>query len=415
MQYTRCRSTCPRTKPNAQFQGWILRKIAVPDHPPPHNPSQKVQENVVRLTQAARDDWDAYEASWEFQRIPMLLSSKSGTSSIERSYGEWLAHSRDAVHRTQRLEEENNRLFIDAYGLADELSPKVPAHEVTLTVNPAYRYKGDLTEAERWQRFRRDTMAELVSYAFGCMMGRYSLDEPGLVYAGSRGAGFDAERYATFPADDDGIVPITGQAWFGDDAAIRLVNFIAIAWDAASLEENVRFVANSLAPKRNETMRDTLRRYLATGFYKDHLSTYKNRPVYWLFSSGRRRTFQCLVYMHRYHDGTLARMRSDYVIPLQGMMASRLRRLDEESGKINASGEAQSRMTKAHVRRLEKERGKLLKDLAELKAYDDKLRYFADRRVCLDLDDGVKVNYGRFGNLLAEVRRVTGRKPTLMN
>ena len=290
----------------------------------------------------------------------------------------------------------------------------MPVHEVTLTVNPAYRYKRELTESERWDRFRRDTMAELVSYAVGCMMGRYSLDEPGLVYAGSRSAEFDAERYATFSADDDGIVPITQQAWFGDDAVIRLETFVSTAWSTASLEENLRFVADSLAPKRNETSRDTVRRYLASGFYKDHLTTYKKRPIYWLFSSGRRRVFQCLVYLHRYHEGTLARMRSEYVVPLQGMMTSRLRRLDEESDKLHTTDEALSPRTKAHLRRLQKEHSRLLKDLSELQAFDDKLRYFADRRVRLDLDDGVKVNYGKFGDLLAEVRKVTGQKPTLL-
>ena len=333
---------------------------------------------------------------------PILPGSKSDTSTVEHCYDLWLAHNRNAVRETQRLEEENNRLFIDAYGLSDELSPEVPTEEITLTVNPAYRYKRNLTESERAERFKRDTMAELVSYAIGCMMGRYSLDEPGLAYAGSSGAGFDAERYSTFSADDDGIIPITGQAWFDDDAANRLVKFISVAWDAAGLEENLRFVAGCLSPRQNESSRDTLRRYLATGFYKDHLTTYKNRPVYWLFSSGRRRTFQCLVYLHRYRESTLARMRTDYVIPLQGMMASRVRRLDGDIEKA----------TKAHRRRLEKERDGLLKDQVELQAFDDKLRYFADHRIRLDLDDGVKVNYGKFGSLLADVRKVTGNKPT---
>ena len=367
-------------------------------------PSRRVRLNVDQLVLITRDDWNAYEVSWNFQRPPppILPGSKSDTSIVEHCYGLWLAHNHNAVRETQRLEEENNRLFIDAYGLSDELSPEVLTEEITLTVNPAYRYKGNLTESERAERFKRDTMAELVSYAIGCMMGRYSLDEPGLAYAGSCGAGFDAERYSTFSADDDGIIPITGQAWFDDDAANRLVKFISVAWDAAGLEENLRFVAGSLSPRQNESSRDTLRRYLATGFYKDHLITYKNRPVYWLFSSGRRRTFQCLVYLHRYRESTLARMRTDYVIPLQGMMASRVRRLDRDIEKA----------TKAHRRRLEKERDGLLKDQVELRAFDDKLRYFADHRIRLDLDDGVKVNYGKFGSLLADVRKVTGNKPT---
>ena len=372
-------------------------------------------QRVRELMRYGRDDWGAFEMSWNFQSSPILPAFKGRAITIEGCFDEWLKRNRDAVDDTLRLEEENNRLFIEAYGLSDELSPDVPLEEVTLTVNPAYRYKRSLAASERRDRFKRDTMAELVSYAVGCMMGRFSLDQPGLAYAGSCSVGFDAERYVTFPTDDDGIVPITKEAWFGDDAANRLVEFISVAWAAANLEENLQFVADSLAPKKNESSRDTIRRYLATGFYRDHLVTYKKRPIYWLVSSGRQRTFQCLVYLHRYHEGTLARMRSDYLLPLLGMMASRLRRLDEESAKIGTGGEASSRVTKAHLRRLGKERGQLLKDLAELKAFDVKLRHFADLRIRLDLDDGVKVNYGKFGDLLAAVRQVTGRKPTPWN
>ena len=149
----------------------------------------------------------------------------------------------------KRLEEENNRLFIDAYGLADELTPDVPIEQITLTVNPAYRYGGKLSEEEQWTRFRQDTMKELVSYAIGCMMGRYSLDAPGLIYAHSGNADFDPSRYTTFPADSDGIIPLTDGEWFDDDAAHRLIEFISVAWDAAHLEDNLAFLADNLSPK----------------------------------------------------------------------------------------------------------------------------------------------------------------------
>ncbi len=214
------------------------------------------------------------------------------------------------------------------YGLTDELTPDVPIEQITLTVNPAYRYGGKLTEEEQWTRFRQDTMKELVSYAIGCMMGRYSLDAPGLIYAHSGGAGFDPSRYTTFPADPDGIVPLTDSDWFEDDAAHRLIEFISVAWDATHLEDNLAFLADNLSPRNNESSRETLRRYLCDSFFKDHLQTYKKRPIYWLFSSGKQKAFQCLVYLHRYNEGTLARMRTEYVIPLQGMMASRVRQLD---------------------------------------------------------------------------------------
>ena len=299
----------------------------------------------------------------------------------------------------KRLEEENNRLFIDAYGLADELTPDVPIEEITLTVNPAYRYGGELTEEELWARFRLDTMKELLSYAIGCMMGRYSLDAPGLVYAHSGNADFNPGRYTTFPADSDGIVPLTDSEWFDDDACHRLIKFIAVAWDKAHLEDNLSFLADNLSPRNNESSRETLRRYLCDGFFKDHLQTYKKRPIYWLFSSGKQKAFQCLVYLHRYNEGTLSRMRTEYVIPLQGMMASRVRQLEEDIVAATST---------AHRKRLEKERASLVKQQSELREFDERLRNYADQRIGLELDDGVKVNYGKFGDLLAEVRTVTG-------
>ena len=299
------------------------------------------------------------------------------------------------------LEDENNRLFIDAYGLQDELTPDVPIEQITLTVNPAYRYGGKLTEEEQWIRFRQDTMAELVSYAIGCIMGRYSRDAPGLIYAHSGNVSFDATCYTTFPADSDGIVPLTDSEWFDDDVCHRLIEFMSVAWDKAHLEDNLAFLADNLSPKKNEPSRETLRRYLCDRFFKDHLQTYKKRPIYWLFSSGKQKAFQCLVYLHRYNEGTLARMRTEYVIPLQGMMGSRVRRLEGEIAAADST---------VHRRRLEKERETLVKQKSELREFDEKLRHYADQRIGLDLDDGVKVNYGKFGGLLAEVKAVTGAK-----
>ena len=245
-------------------------------------------------------------------------------------------------------------------------------------------------------------MEELVSYAIGCMMGRYSLDAPGLIYAHSGNEDFDPSRYTTFPADADGIVPLTDTEWFDDDAAHRLIEFISVAWDAAHLEDNLTFLADNLSPKKNESSRETIRRYLCDSFFKDHLQTYKKRPIYWLFSSGKQKAFQCLVYLHRYNEGTLSRMRSEYAIPLQGKMAARLEKL---------LGDLQVASSTAHQKRLKKERAKLEKQQVELLALDEKLRHYADRRITLDLDDGVKVNFGKFGDLLAEVKTVHGKKP----
>ncbi len=205
----------------------------------------------------------------------------------------------------------------------------------------------------------------------------------------------------SFPPDADGILPLTDTDWFDDDAVHRVIEFISVAWDSAHLEENLTFLADNLAPRKGESSRETLRRYLCDSFFKDHLQTYKKRPIYWLFTSGKQKAFQCLVYLHRYNEGTLARMRSEYVIPLQGKMAARLEQLQ---------GDIQVATSPAHRKRLTQEQAKLEKQQVELLAFDEKLRHYADRRITLDLDDGVKVNYGRFGDLLAEVKAVHGER-----
>ena len=212
--------------------------------------------------------------------MPILIASSDVAPTLESSYTAWTTQNRDAITEMKLLEEENNRLFIDAYGLQDEITPGVPIEQITLTVNPAYRYGGKLKEEEQWTRFCQDTMAELVSYAIGCMMGRYSLDAPGLIYARSGLADFAPSRYTTFPADPDGIVPLTDSDWFEDDAAHRLTDFISVAWDATHLEDNLAFLASNLSPRNNESSRETLRRYLCDRFFKDHLKTYKKRPIY---------------------------------------------------------------------------------------------------------------------------------------
>ena len=346
------------------------------------------------------DDWNAYERSWEFQSLPILSAATESAPNLDSSYDAWIAQNRKTVAEMKRLEEENNRLFAHAYGMTDELTPDVSVEQITLTVNPAYRYGDNISEEEQWIRFRKDTMAELVSYAIGCMMGRYSLDEPGLIYAHTDVA-FDASRCNTFPADSDGIVPLTDNNWFDDDACYRLIEFISVAWDAAYLEDNLAFLSDGLSPNKNEPSRETLRWYLCDSFFKDHLQTYKKRPIYWLFSSGKQKAFQCLVYLHRYNEGTLARMRTEYVIPLQGMIASRIRQLE---------GDIDTTTSTAHRKRLEKEQATLVKQQSELREFDEKLRHYADQRIGLDLDDGVKANYGKFGDLLAEVKTVAGAK-----
>lgn len=362
-----------------------------------------IEDNTRGLIRIARKDWDSFEGSWDFVGSPLLSAKRE---SVKLAFAAWQAENTAAVTEMQRLEEENNRLFIDAYGLQDELTPDVPLEQITLTVNPRYRYGGNATPAELEQRFQSDTCAELISYAIGCMMGRYRLDKPGLIYAHAGNVDFQTVygENAAFPPDDDGIIPLTDQEWFADDTTNRFREFVRVVWGETRVQENLDFVAQSLTqyalkPKRDESSLDTLRRYLSTQFYKDHLRTYKKRPIYWLFSSGKHKAFECLVYLHRYHAGTLARMRTEYVTPLLGKYSHYAAQLEQQEAAADST---------ADKSRLKKELAQLDKQRAELRAFDDQLKHYADRRITLDLDDGVKVNYGKFGELLAEVKAVTG-------
>ncbi len=335
-------------------------------------------EEAVEIS---KSDWDSFETSQGFLNHPLCVP-KQGVNTSHSAWENWKRTADDSLHRLKAIEEENNRFFINAYGLQDELSPEVPEDQITLA------------RADREKDCQR-----LISYAVGCMMGRYSLDEPGLIYAHAGNVGFDPSRYATFPADADGIVPITDELWFADDAPSRIREFLRTVWGPDTLEENMAWLAESLGTKASETPDETIRRYIADKFFKDHLQTYKKRPIYWLFSSGKQGAFQALVYLHRYHEGTLARLRAEYVVPLTGKIQSRIEMLQKDAAAASST---------AARNKLAKEVEKLKKKHVELLAYDEQLRHYADMRITLDLDDGVKVNYGKFGDLLDSVKVVTG-------
>ncbi|MGI2029389.1 BREX-1 system adenine-specific DNA-methyltransferase PglX [Endozoicomonas acroporae] len=359
-----------------------------------------LKANFDELLHFARSDWDSYEESWDFQISP-LITQDCRLPTVQENYTHWQTQNQQAITEMKSLEEDNNRLFIDAYGLQDELTPDVPIEQITLTVNPPYRYGAGKTEAEYETLFRTDTMKELVSYAIGCMMGRYSLDQEGLVYAHAANKDFDASQYSSFPADDDGIIPITDYDWFSDDACNRLVQFIETAWPKEKRDENLLFLAEGLGKKAGDKPVDALRRYLSRDFFKDHLKTYKKRPIYWLFSSGKHKAFECLVYLHRYNEGTLSRMRQEYVQKLLGRYESRIKMLQDNIASASSTS-ARKKMEKELTQRQNQQ--------LELRKYDEQLRHFTDQRIALDLDDGVKVNYGKFGTLLANVKDVTGVK-----
>ena len=344
---------------------------------------EKITYNTEKCIQMAKKDWDSFETSWDFESVPML-SKELKDLKIKECYLNWEKQCQNNIARMKILEEENNRLFIEAYGLRDELVPEVPEDEITLA-----------------RANKEEDMERFISYSVGCMMGRYSLDKPGLIYAHSGNEGFDAAQYKTFPADDDGIVPITGREWFDDDAACRFFRFIETAWDKKGLDNNLEFISEAIDRKPGESSREALRRYFVNDFYKDHCKTYKKRPIYWLFTSGKEKAFQALVYLHRYNEGTLSRMRTEYVLPLQTKINRHIEHLEKDKD-IAASTSA--------ANKIQKEISSLLKQKDELIKFDERLRHYADIKIKLDLDDGVKVNYAKFDDLLSDSKSIEGKK-----
>ncbi|EPT7323212.1 BREX-1 system adenine-specific DNA-methyltransferase PglX [Vibrio parahaemolyticus] len=357
-------------------------------------------------------DWNSQETSWNFIGSPLINqnpTSKNTYSLLSERYDSMLKVQDSWTLDLKRVEESINEIFINAFKL-ENVSPTVSIEKVSLICNPLYRYSSKL-KIELSEKRKSDTLSELISYSLGCMMGRYSLDREGLVYAHSGNSGFKelvAEgAYTTFPADDDGIIPLAAEDWlFDDDATSRFRGFVKTVWGEEHLQENLDFVAESLCldaikPKKNESSMETIRRYFSTQFYKDHLKTYKKRPIYWLFSSGKEKAFECLVYLHRYNESTLARMRTEYVTPLMGKLETQHSVLTES--RTNASSTEQ--------RRIDKELKSIEKKQSELRAFDEELKHLAEMKISIDLDDGVKVNYGKFGNLLADVKAIHGKKP----
>jgi type II restriction/modification system DNA methylase subunit YeeA len=310
----------------------------------------------------SKTDWDNYETSRDFTTHPLL---RPQSSTLAEAFSTWQAQAEAAFRELQRLEEENNRYWIEAYGLGNELTPEVPDDQITIR-------RADLS---------RDAKS-LLSYAVGCMMGRYSLDEPGLIHAGQP---IDPSRHTSFPADRDGILPVTLGDYFDDDVTARFIEFLRVAFAPERVAENLEWVAMALGgQKAGETAEARVRRYFATEFMSDHLQTYKKRPIYWLYTSGKKRGFGALVYLHRADSGTLARLRTDYLMPLQ-------RKLDAELDRATAERDA------AGSTAAKTQAGKRMKDIseqiAEVHKYDESLKHAADLKISLDLDDGVAYNY----------------------
>lgn len=343
--------------------------------------TQRVKQLAIDAIDIAKADWDAYEFSNDFVRNP-LFDPNDRARTLASAWDGWNVEKQSQFERLLTIERENNRHFISLFGLDAEIDPEVDEDQITLL--RADREK----DAER-----------LVSYAIGCMMGRFSLDVPGLVFAKSGTVPLEVDTYSTFEPDGDGIIPVTDVLWFDDDATLRLRAFVAAAWGADALDENMAWIADGLGRKGSESPDETIRRYLTDSFFKDHLQVYKRRPIYWMFSSGRQGAFQALVYMHRYTAGTLSRMRSEYIAPLGSKIVSRMEMLEADSDRAT---------TAAARSKISKQLESLRKKQTELHAYDEKLRQYADRHIEIDLNDGVKSNYSLFGDLVSDSKAISG-------
>ena len=352
------------------------------------------ESTISTLVSLSRNDWDAYETSWDFTSFP-LLGPDHRQLTLAASYQSLRTHWCDMTLEMQRLEEENNQIFIDAYGLQDELTPDVPLSEITLTCNPHYRYGGDKSEEELEAMLLADTMRELVSYAVGCMFGRYSLDKPGLILANQGETLADYLRQVpqpSFPADDDNVIPLLDGDWFPDNITLRLRQFLRVTFGDAHYEDNLAFIEQGLnvKGKRNYGLRD----YFLGEFYTDHVKRYKKRPIYWLFSSPKG-TFNALVYLHRYRTDTVSVV-LNYLRDFSKKLASRLDYLQQVAISPSAS---QGDKTKAN-----KEAEIIKKQLLELDDYErDTLYPLATKQNSLDLDAGVKANYLELGAALKKI------------
>jgi len=309
---------------------------------------------------------------------------------ISDKFTAWQAECEARFQQLKANEEELNRIFIDIYGLQDELTPEVADKDVT--VHRIFNTKDDVPESMKgsnYVRTLRDEIVSLISYAVGCLFGRYSLDVEGLAYAGGE---WDSSKYQTIIPDADNILPICDDDYFEDDLTGKFVDFVRVVYGEDTLEENLKFIADALGGKG--TPREIIRSYFINDFFADHCKTYQKRPIYWLFDSGKKNGFKALIYLHRYQRDLLARMRTDYVHEQQERYRTQLSHLADALE--HASGADKVRLTK--------QQKKLQDQSRELQTYEEKIHHLADQNIELDLDDGVKVNYAKFGDVLAKIK-----------
>ena len=327
-----------------------------------------VVAKVVTSIDIVKKDWDSFETSWDFQHHPLFRN----VPTIAEAFIQWQAECADRFNQLKANEEALNRIFIDIYGLQDELTPEVEDKDVTVR-------KADLGRDIR----------SFISYAVGCMFGRYSLDVDGLAYAGGE---WGASKYASFAADKDNIIPICDDEYFEDDIVGLFVEFVKTVYGADTLDENLKFIADALGGKGQP--KNVIRNYFLSDFYSDHCKIYQKRPIYWLFDSGKKNGFKALIYMHRYKPDTIARIRTDYVHEQQARYRTAIANLEQRIA--NASTGERVKLNKKLV--------KLQVQDTELRKYEEKIHHLADQMISIDLDDGVKKNYAIFQDVLAKIK-----------
>lgn len=346
----------------------------------------RVNEVTNECVMISKTDWDSFETSWDFQCHPLLqyaaftpqmvaqeeANGYLATNSIADAYRNWEQACDERFNQLKANEEELNCIFIDVYGLRDELTPEVEDKDVTVR-------KADL---------QRD-IKSFISYAVGCMFGRYSLDVDGLAYAGGE---WDTSKYTTFEPDKDNIIPICDDEYFEDDIVGRFVKFVEVVYGKDTLDENLKFIADALGGKGRP--KEVIRNYFLNGFYADHCKMYQKRPIYWMFDSGKKNGFKCLIYMHRYQPDSIARIRTDYVHEQQARYRTAIAGLENRIA--NASTSERVKLNKQL---------KTLNDQAtEIHEYEEKIHHLADQMISIDLDDGVKANYAKFQDVLAKIK-----------
>lgn len=346
----------------------------------------KIVEKGEELIGLSKWDWNTKETAWDFETDQLAIEKKL----IEKSYNTVKDSTNLLFEKVKQDEENLNKYFIDLYAVKKELNEKVPDKDITVT--RIFDSEDDIYDEIKGNQYiltKKDVIKNFISYAVGCMFGRYSLDEEGLIFAGGE---WDEGQYKTYPASKTNIIPITEDSLFEDDITTRFISFVETVYGKETLEENLQFIADALGG--SGTSKEIIRKYFLKDFFKDHCKMYQKRPIYWLFDSGKKNGFKGLMYLHRYDDNTVARLRTEYLHPLQEIYRNTI--ADIENSLNSAEGRQRANLNKELTQIQDKSK--------ELDIYEKNVHHIADQKIGLDLDDGVKVNYAKLDDILAKIR-----------